>query len=472
MSTRAERGSLLGVELSEEERTAVLENLFVFGKENEAPFLRRMGVLLFLSTVIASCGLLANSAEVVIGAMLIAPMMRPVMSSAGAIVMGWPDRLTGALLMVLGMAVASTSIAVVVALLAPDMVQIPEQVLRRTEPTYFDLVIALAAGAGGAYTMTRKETSAIPGVAMAVSLMPPLASCGILLVFVEYDLAFRAFILFTTNFFAMTLAATVVFLMTGVTPGHKRRESARFIGTQIGFFLLMVLVISVPLYYYSQKVWFDDDYEAARSDILQTWLLENSQTLVDLNIDRENKILGLTLTGPKPPIWLQDLHTDLERYQRSIGRDGEFTIQSSWIRSVELSWPPPAEGEVEATELFEEERLTQRLLLGKIWTWQRTQYAGQVWMANTPDTAYTAQFLERGALKVALSCGELDSVYSFSFGAIDINIEPVLAASCLTSDFDSMFLTDLHRVVDYQVFEDALVLELGNGSGAMFFTAN
>ena len=75
----------LGQKLSPSERREVLEDLFVFGKDNQRPFLYRMAVLLVISTVIATCGLLSNSAAVVIGAMLVAPMMRPVMAAAAAI---------------------------------------------------------------------------------------------------------------------------------------------------------------------------------------------------------------------------------------------------------------------------------------------------------------------------------------------------------------------------------------------------
>lgn len=125
MAVRPTKGSMLGVELSEEARREVLEGLFVFGKENQRPFLHRMAILLLLSTIIATCGLLSNSAAVVIGAMLIAPLMRPVMSAAGAITMGWPDRLYESLLLVLAMAGAAIVIAVCISLLAPDMVDIP-----------------------------------------------------------------------------------------------------------------------------------------------------------------------------------------------------------------------------------------------------------------------------------------------------------------------------------------------------------
>ena len=88
-------------ELSAEERRGVLEDLFVFGKENQSPFLVRMTVLLVLSTIIATAGLLSDSAAVVIGAMLVAPMMNPVLASAGAVVMGWSKRFYGAIWLVL-----------------------------------------------------------------------------------------------------------------------------------------------------------------------------------------------------------------------------------------------------------------------------------------------------------------------------------------------------------------------------------
>lgn len=78
--------------LTPEERREVLEGLFVFGKNNRNPYLVRMSILLVLSTMIATAGLLSDSAAVVIGAMLVAPLMSPVIAAAGAVVMGWPGR--------------------------------------------------------------------------------------------------------------------------------------------------------------------------------------------------------------------------------------------------------------------------------------------------------------------------------------------------------------------------------------------
>jgi uncharacterized hydrophobic protein (TIGR00271 family) len=469
VANQKKKGSLLGVKLTEEERREILESLFVFGKENQRPFLKRMTILLFLSTVIASCGLLSNSAAVVIGAMLIAPMMRPVMSSAGAIVMGWSARLYESLLLILAMTIVAIAIAVGIGLLAPDMVDIPDQIMYRTQPTYFDLIIALAAGAGGAYTMTRKESSAIPGVAMAVSLLPPLASCGILLVFRENELALRAFILFVTNFLAMTLASTIVFLIAGVSPGDKRRESGVFIGSMIFVLLILVIAISIPLYYYSNTVWFDDKYEAARSDILQSWLQENNQSLLDFKIDDKNKTFFLTLTGPKPPIWLGDLHTDLTRQMQEDGLEGDFKIELNWTRSVQINWPPPPAGEVEPEEIIGAALEKMKLLKNKKWGWKRTHYVGQVWSGTDSTGDYTVLFSGDEDLQVKTNCGEQTSMYSVSHGSLSITV-PSPVEDCTTTELDAMFVADLNRVVDYRVFDDLLVLELGSGNGAMFFT--
>ena len=158
MAERKTFGLKLGQKLSASERREVLENLFVFGKDNQRPFLFRMMALLIISTIIATSGLLSNSAAVVIGAMLVAPMMRSVMSAAAAITLAWIRRFFESLLLVFFMAVFAIIISMVITALGPDMVVIPDEVLGRTRPTFFDLVIALAAGSGGAYTMTRAIT--------------------------------------------------------------------------------------------------------------------------------------------------------------------------------------------------------------------------------------------------------------------------------------------------------------------------
>jgi hypothetical protein len=306
-------------------------------------------------------------------------------------------------------------------------------------------------------------------VAMAVSLLPPLASCGILLVFGEQDLAVRAFILFVTNFFAMTLASTVVFLLVGVSPADTRRESAKFIGSLIFIFALLVAGVSIPLYYYSTTVWFDDQYEAARSDVLQTWLVENNQRLLDIQLDEKNKIILLSLTGPKQPVWLGGLHAELKQNMQEDGLDIDFKIQTNWTRSVQISWPPPAAGQLKPKEIVAAALEKRELLKTKIWGWKRTLYNGGVWSGSDRIGDYTVAFSKDDKLRVKISCRKLRSDYHVSQGSIDIEIKPSLWGDCAANNLDDMFVNDLNRVVDYQVLPDTLVLELGSGNGAMFF---
>jgi uncharacterized hydrophobic protein (TIGR00271 family) len=255
----------VGGGLSSEDRKQALEELFVFGKSNQKSFFHRMAVLTIVSTVIATGGLLSDSAAVVIGAMLIAPLMRPVMSAAAAITMGWSQRLWQSILLITVMSVAVIFISYFLALLSPDTIAMTAQTMARTHPTFFDLVIALASGVGGAYVMTRKETSAIPGVAMAISLLPPLAACGILLEYAEYDSAIKAFILFFTNFLAMTLAASITFLVTGMSRANAHKLVDRFIINFIALFVILLGANYNPFFHYRNSVFLDGEFHASNT---------------------------------------------------------------------------------------------------------------------------------------------------------------------------------------------------------------
>jgi uncharacterized hydrophobic protein (TIGR00271 family) len=144
----------------------------------------RFAVMLVLSVVTAVLGLSMNSDAVVIGAMLIAPLMTPLIGTAAALVMGWPRRLAQSGLAVLAGSAAAVGISYVLTLLLPAAGQaLTPAVLSRTSPDLRDLVVALAAGA---YATAREDVSAaLPGVAVAVALVPPLAAAGFTLAIPE-----------------------------------------------------------------------------------------------------------------------------------------------------------------------------------------------------------------------------------------------------------------------------------------------
>jgi len=460
----------IGVSLSSEERKAVLEELFVFGKENQRPFLDRMAVLLVTSTIIACSGLLSDSVAVVIGAMLVAPMMRPVMSAAAAICLGWSKRLYHSLLLALVMAVAAVLISLLFAWLSPDLVVLPDQVLARTKPTFFDLVIALAAGSAGAYTMTRKESSAIPGVAMAVALLPPLAATGILIVYGFPDLAIRAFILFLTNYAAMVLAGCIVFIWVGVAPKASQDRSAKFTRNYLVAFSALVFATSVPLYFYSTETWYDATYKANQSEELQSWLKTNQLKITDVDIDEEARVLYLDLVGPKPPLNVEQLHTEISREAvKKRGAVKPFKIEVRWTQSSIFTWPP------ELSEEKDERKLKQdyaKQIESKLWTWIGTEYSDGDWLKPIEGEVFTVQVSGSEKLIVTTACSKKVGSYKFNQENLVVSVSTEVLSNCESFKVDSRFLSDINTAINVNVNGGGMTLRLNNDNGVMHFVTD
>jgi uncharacterized hydrophobic protein (TIGR00271 family) len=168
-----------------------------------------------LSTVIACYGLFANSPAVVIGAMVMAMLLGPLAGVALGLNEGDRPLLRTALLSLGGGIIWILGIAVIIGLIHRD-VPLTEEILSRTNPRLFDLIVALAGGAAGAVAvLSPRVGTAIVGVAVATALVPPLAAAGILLARADFDLAGGALLLSVTNFAAIQLAFSAVFWAGG-----------------------------------------------------------------------------------------------------------------------------------------------------------------------------------------------------------------------------------------------------------------
>ena len=457
---------LTHAELSPEERREVLEDLLVFGKQNRRQFLIRMAVLMILSTVIATAGLLSDSAAVVIGAMLVAPMMNPVMGAAGSVVMGWSSRFYRSILLVMLMGVGAVLLSMAITALSPDIVFLPEQVLARTRPTFYDLLIALAAGSAGAYTITHKESGAIPGVAVAVALLPPLASAGVLIVALEMELAVRALVLFLTNLIAMVLAAALTFMAAGVSPASARRRSAAFIKSQLWLFTLLMVAVSIPLYFYSQKVIFDADYKAAKSELLQSWLRENNLTLTGIDFRVEDRIIFLELEGPNPPVGIRNLYERAMEHVKMNNLDGDFTLKYSWTQKVDGSWPIKSE---EITEVALSDSKHEDILLSNFWEWEFTQYDSERGAKPPTDDSYVVSFEDRGKIRVTAACGSKTGKYTLRGRSIQIEMKRLNWFSCRQDDNLQVFFRDLQRGSEFFINEGQLQITMTTDSGIIYF---
>jgi uncharacterized hydrophobic protein (TIGR00271 family) len=184
-------------------------------------------MMIALSTIIAALGLLLNSPAVIIGAMLVAPLMSAIIGMALGVVHGDQALLSkSARTSAAGIAIA-VAIGLVIGWLVPGS-NTTAEVMARTAPNLLDLFVALAAGAAGAYALCRKGVAAsLAGVAIAVALVPPLATVGITLSLLRLDLAAGSFLLFTTNLVAIAASGAVIFLLLGFAPPetHKRRRA-------------------------------------------------------------------------------------------------------------------------------------------------------------------------------------------------------------------------------------------------------
>lgn len=255
--------------LNSEERQRVMAELGIKRQEHWA---FRFTVMITLSVIVAVMGLSADSAAVVIGAMLLAPLMQPVLATAACIAMALFRKSLRSFAVV---ALATLWAIVLSYVLAALFVngELPNEVTSRTAPDIRDLVVALAAGTAGAYATVRKDASAsLPGVAVAVALVPPLGAVGISLEAGNATFAWGAMLLYTTNLFAIVLAGVVVFVVTGFVPPRRLANTFRRTALVSAVVGVVVVAIALPLYSASTAAVERSQREVDALDIVSDWL--------------------------------------------------------------------------------------------------------------------------------------------------------------------------------------------------------
>ena len=203
-----------------------------------------------LSAGIASLGLILDSAAVIIGAMLVAPLMSAIIGMGMAIIHG-----DMRFLLITGTAVVKGIVIAILTGFVFGLVnfhgEATAQILQRTSPSILDLLVALISGVAAAYALCRKNVSnSLPGVAIAVALVPPLATVGVCLSIGYWSLAIGAFKLFATNLVAIVFASALVFTSFGFRPNlgaaHDDRKlkvfQRSFLATGLLVLLMLVLL--------------------------------------------------------------------------------------------------------------------------------------------------------------------------------------------------------------------------------------
>lgn len=174
---------------------------------------------LVVAAIIATAGVAADSATTIIGAMLVAPLMSPMLGAALAVAIGRPAKALRAFaLTALGMGIAVVVAVGVTAIIPVDVdMSTNTQVLARTSPRLVDLIIALASGFVAALASIRSDIpDAVPGIAISASIVPPLCVVGAALYEGVFDAAVGAFLLFVTNYVAIQIMGGAVYLIAGL----------------------------------------------------------------------------------------------------------------------------------------------------------------------------------------------------------------------------------------------------------------
>jgi uncharacterized hydrophobic protein (TIGR00271 family) len=265
--------------------------------------------MLTLSGVIAVAGVLGNSTATVIGAMIIAPLGVPIMGIALGIVRSDGGLVGRSGAFVAGGVVLVVGIGLVASAMLPrttDLLTNP-QVTGRTSPTLVDMIAAVATGLAGAVGMSRRDVSdVLPGVAIAISLVPPLGVVGICAGQGEWEMALGAFVLFASNMVAMVLAGTLTFTAYGYATevatggggvgGLRRRRAYTAIAASLVLVLIPLLANSVAttlVALWTQRV----------SDAAQAWVGQvPGARVTGVTVESRTAVISIICPGQPPSV--------------------------------------------------------------------------------------------------------------------------------------------------------------------------
>lgn len=263
-------------------------------------------VMNMLSAIIASYGLVANSAAVVIGAMLVAMMLGPITGIALAIIDHRMPLLRKSLFTVL----AGISLVVLVGFVVGWLHSgqpLTAEILSRTQPTSMDLMIALAGGTAGAYAMVSPHLSvAVVGVAVATALVPPLAASGILLAHGEMQLGLGALLLAITNIIAIQFTNALVLWVLGfrrlVDDDYKSNNYLTFCKRNAVTLLLLAVLgtyLSINLHTNAKQ----QTFESSVKDTINNYFIDKGNVLTNTQFDRSdaNQIVRAVIRGETTP---------------------------------------------------------------------------------------------------------------------------------------------------------------------------
>ncbi|MDG1453468.1 MAG: TIGR00341 family protein [Methylophilaceae bacterium] len=293
--------------------------------------------VLMLAILIASVGLDVNSTAVVIGAMLISPLMGPIMGIGYGIgVYDFP---------LIRKAVMSLLVATLIAFLTSTLYflisplsEAHSELLARTSPTIWDVLIAFFGGLAGMIAATRKiKTNVIPGVAIATALMPPLCTAGYGLANGQWNFFFGAFYLYIIN--SVFIAFAAVIIISAMKLPHRNYVDAKTESRVKKYLSAMVLITVVPSFYLAYHLVKEEVFtQKAKSFVAQEFKFDETY-YSNLQINPKSKTIELSLIGkPIPKTTLKTIQNkliknELEATSLVVHQAGEQQIDTLSLKT-------------------------------------------------------------------------------------------------------------------------------------------
>ncbi|WP_455757590.1 TIGR00341 family protein [Sulfurimonas sp.] len=294
------------------------KELFIALKQN-ASLTASFVILMILSTLLATTGLFQNSAPVIIGAMVLAPLMAPIVSLAMGVTRGEQFLIKeSAYTLSLGIFTALMFSSFYTYLMPLNT--LTNEMSARLNPNILDLTVAIISGIAGAYASAKSEIAkSLAGVAIAVALVPPLSVTGIGIGYWDSEIIYGSFLLFLTNLVGITLSASMTFLILGYAPINRAKKG--IIYTSVFLALVSIpLIMSFTIVLEQNKI----------LDKIQTLQLKNKTIRMD--------VISVDLSQDKPNIFIE-VHSDSIPTKETL-QDIKVQIESALDKKITLDVTP------------------------------------------------------------------------------------------------------------------------------------
>lgn len=290
------------------------KELFVSLKDS-ARFSYIFLTLMILSTLLATTGLFANSAPVIIGAMILAPLMAPIISLSMGVIRADKYLLKhSSKTLLIGIFMGLTFSCIYTLFIPLD--QITSEMQGRLNPNMLDLLVAVFSGIAGAYANAKEEVAkSLAGVAIAVALVPPLSVTGIGIGLANYDVIYGSFLLFVTNLVGITLSAALTFMVLGYAPIKRAKKGLIYTS-------VLMVIIAIPLMFSFIQMVQKHNYFSKLEDTKYMIINKQRVDLEIVNINKKDNIVHIDLEViSTTPLSLEDYKDVKEEFKKKLGKE-------------------------------------------------------------------------------------------------------------------------------------------------------